>query len=67
MSILDTQPPVLIAAGLLGIAGYEVILRSFHPRVLGHDFAHGLWFGICFGLEILGLVLLRRARTRRPA
>ena len=51
---------VLGAIGLLGIAGYEMVLRLLHPPFLANDFTHGLWIGTCIGLEILSLFVLRR-------
>ena len=51
---------VLVAIGLLGMAGYEIILRLLHPSFLANDLTQGLWFGVCIGLEIFGLFVLRR-------
>jgi hypothetical protein len=53
---------VLVAIGLFGISGYELALRLFHPSFLANDFAHGLWLGVCIGLEIHGLLVIRRAK-----
>ena len=53
---------VLVAIGLLGIAGYEMALRLLHLSFLANDFIHGLWLGVCIGLEILGLFVLGRAK-----
>lgn len=62
MDIHSAKSLVLISSGLFGIGGHEVILRLFHSRFMGNDIAHGLWFGICLGLEIVGLVLLLRSK-----
>jgi hypothetical protein len=53
---------VLVAIGLLGIAGYEMTLRLFHLSFLANDFTHGLWLGVCIGLEILGLFVVGRTK-----
>ncbi len=58
---------VLVAIGLLGIAGYEMALRLLHPSFLANDLTHGLWLGVCIGLEILGLFVLGRAKRRDAA
>ncbi len=63
----NTNGPILIAAGLFGIAGYEMALRVLSSSFLSLDFVHGLWFGLCIGLEILGLVLLDKNRRRHAA
>lgn len=61
-----SNAPLLIAAGLFGIAGYEMALRVLSTSFLSLDFVHGLWFGLCIGLEILGLIALtRNARGMR--
>ncbi len=56
----------LLALGLIGMAAYPVVMRTVHPAFLAGDFAHGLWLGGFFGLEVWGLILLLRSR-RRPA
>jgi uncharacterized protein (TIGR00369 family) len=62
--LYKTDGHVLVAIGLLGIAGYEVALRLLHSSRLANDLIHGLWLGACIGLEILGLLVLGRARRR---
>lgn len=57
----------LIFIGLLGMAGYQVFLHLPHPKAVETDFVHGIWFGICFGLEILGLYCLSRNKPRLKA
>lgn len=52
-----------IAIGLLGMGGYQVALRLPHFAVIEGDLVHGLWFGICLGLELIGLYLLVKNRT----
>lgn len=59
------NPFVLVAVGLLGLSAYAVILRLPHPALLSNDLIRGIWYGFCIGLEILGLILLRRARGRK--
>ena len=58
---------VLVAVGLLGIGGYELIVRPLHLRLLSNDFAHGLWLGASIGFELLGLFLLGKNRRRHAA
>ena len=67
MNFRNAKPHVLVSVGMLGIAGYELILRLFHPRFMDDDFAHGFWFGVCLGLQLLGLVILRKNRTGHTA
>jgi len=50
----------LIAVGLVGIGAYQMILRLSHPTMMENDFFHGLWFGVCIGLEITGLYILTK-------
>jgi hypothetical protein len=59
------NPSTLIAAGLLSAAFYEIVLRFWQSSFLANDTVHGVWLGACFGLEILGLMLLRRRRSAR--
>jgi hypothetical protein len=61
------RPHVLIAAGLLGITLYAVVVRVSHPAVLANDFLQGAWYGACLGLELLGLYLLRKPGARHAA
>jgi hypothetical protein len=55
---------VLIAIGLIGMAGYQVLLHLKHPLFMGSDFVHGLWFGVFLGVELIGLYLLSKNRRR---
>lgn len=66
MALRHSSPYLLISIGTMGIAGYQLILRIFHPPIMAHDLFHGIWFGICLGLEILGLIYLRKA-NRSPS
>jgi hypothetical protein len=61
----DKRPYQLIAAGVLGIAAYAVAMRLFHPGWMASDLIHGLWYGVCLGIEILGLVMIRKQRGKR--
>jgi hypothetical protein len=54
---------VPIVIGLLGMAAYPMILRLGHPAMMENDFFHGLWFGICVGLELLGVYRLSKNKT----
>lgn len=59
------RPIVLVSIGLLGMSLYWVVLRVAHPAILSNDFVRGLWFGLCLGLEILGVYRLgKESRTR---
>jgi TRAP-type C4-dicarboxylate transport system permease small subunit len=60
----NPRPHVLVAIGLLGIAGYSIVARLWHPAILSDDLVRGLWYGICLGLEILGVVRLRKRGAR---
>ena len=57
----------LIALGLIGMAVYPIVVRGAHPSFLNGDAAHGAWFGVCLGLEIVGLWMLRSTRTTRES
>ena len=63
----NPRPHVLVALGLLGIAAYQLALRLFHLEIMENDFIHGAWFGICLGLEILGLIILRKGKRNQAA
>jgi hypothetical protein len=61
------RPYVLVAAGLLGIGLYAVAIRFWHPAILSNDLVQGVWYGLCVGVEILGLYLLRKSPPRNPS
>lgn len=52
-----------IVIGLIGIAAYQIIVHFKHPVIMDNDLFHGMWFGICFGLEITGLYLLSKTNA----
>ena len=54
------EPATLIALGLFGMAAFQFALRLPHPALIERDFVQGLWAGLCLGLELLGLMRLRR-------
>lgn len=54
----------LIVIGLLGMGAYQVAFHVPHPVMIEGDLLHGLWFGICLGLELTGLYFL--AKNRKP-
>jgi hypothetical protein len=49
-----------IVIGLIGMAAYQIIFRLNHPAIMETDLFRGLWFGICIGLEIVGVYLLAK-------
>ena len=53
-----------IAVGLIGMGAYQVISHVYHPAIMQNDLFHGIWFGVCLGLEIIGIYKL--SRNRRP-
>lgn len=61
---MRVRPHVLVAIGLLGIAGYSTVERLWHPAILSHDLVRGLWYGLCLGVEILGVIRLRKRGPR---
>jgi len=61
------RPHVLIAAGLLGMGLYYVAMRLPHPGFMVTDMFQGLWYGICLGLELLGLYSFRRPSPCKAA
>jgi hypothetical protein len=46
---------------------YAVATRFPHSAVLSDDFVQGTWYGICLGIEILGLYLLRKPGSKHAA
>jgi hypothetical protein len=52
-----------VAAGLFGFALYGVVTHLMAPAALRSDFVHGVWIGICVGLEVVGLAFLIKATT----
>lgn len=53
---LRALAPIVI--GLLGMGAYQIILRGQHPVMMESDLFHGLWLGICVGLEMTGVYML---------
>jgi len=58
---------ILVSVGLLGLSGYEIVLRLAHPPLLANDFIHGLWVGACIGLEVLGVIRLSKGDRSHTA
>ncbi|MGH9440970.1 MAG: hypothetical protein ACRD16_01720 [Thermoanaerobaculia bacterium] len=57
------QPILLVSVGLLGITLVPFVLRVSHSALLSNDFVRGLWYGLCLGLEIVGIYRLGKARN----
>lgn len=57
----------LVAAGLFGMALYNIAVLVGGPALLARDSVHGMWIGLCIGLELVGLMALARSRSRRPS
>lgn len=55
-------PYLLLAVGLIGMALYPRLLPTGAPAVFRTDFVEGLVRGVFLGVEILGCVLIIRAR-----
>lgn len=55
---------VPIAVGLIGMGAYQVISHTYHPPIMENDLFHGIWFGVCLGLEITGIYQFSRNRHR---
>lgn len=53
---LRALSPIVI--GLFGMAAYPILMHLKHPVITENDFFHGIWFGVCLGLEIIGIHLL---------
>jgi hypothetical protein len=56
-----------IVIGLIGLGVYQMLLHFKHPVVIENDFLHGLWFGVCLGLELTGLYLLFKSKSGSAA
>jgi hypothetical protein len=56
-------PLALLAAGLIGMGLFSIAERSHLSIVPTGDFARGLCLGICFGLELLGVILLLKPKA----
>ena len=50
----------LVVCGLLAMSAYQIMLYVPHPAMFDNDLVHGLWLGVSFGLELLGLYLLAK-------
>ncbi len=55
---------LLISTGLFGIALYFLTSYFSLPVTLNNDLLRGVWFGVCIGLEICGLILLGKSRHK---
>jgi hypothetical protein len=53
---------VPIVVGLAGMGAYPVALHVPHPAMIEGDLVHGIWFGICLGIELIGLYFLLKQR-----
>lgn len=62
MTIRNAHGRKLVAIGLLGVVGYQWALHRFPSSLLADDWIHGLWFGICIGVELLGVYLVDRSK-----
>lgn len=62
------RPLALVIAGLLGISLFLIGDHYHWPIIPAGDFARGLWFGVCLGLEVHAVIVFLKSRTRpRPA
>lgn len=59
------RPNLLVAAGLFGIAAFSAFQRFHPPALLASDFVQGVWCGGCIGLELVGLIFLKRGQSSR--
>jgi hypothetical protein len=57
-------PYVLLLIGTLGFALYPRFLPTAAPAYLRTDFAVGLVYGACIGLELLGVLFAARKQPR---
>jgi hypothetical protein len=57
-------PLILVASGLLGISLFMIGDRSHWAIIPADDFAKGLWFGVCLGVELLGGLLMVKDRAK---
>ncbi len=53
---------VPIVVGLAGMGAYQLALHIPHPALIEDDLVHGMWFGICLGIELVGLYFLLKNR-----
>lgn len=58
-SATSARPRALLAAAVIGLALYPVALRLPHPPALAGDAVHGAWVGVCVGLALVALGLMR--------
>lgn len=61
----SSSPPrefVPIVVALAGMGAYRMALHGPHPTVIERDLVHGIWFGICLGIELVGLYFLFKHR-----
>ena len=66
MHCINRKATIFISVGVIGIAAYQLALRSIQLSFLAKDLVHGLWIGVFLGLEIYGIYLFLKAK-RQPS
>jgi hypothetical protein len=46
---------IIVAIGLLGMASYPFLRRLSLTAFMQDNLFHGIWFGVCIGIMIVGL------------
>lgn len=54
---------ILVALGLLGMALNVIVIRYTTSSLLSNDVVIGLWFGVCIGLQVLGLYFMVKSKS----
>ena len=59
-----SHPLLLIIGGLIGLSLF-LAGDHYHLAIIPtSDFAKGIWFGVCLGLELTGGFLLLRSKVK---
>ena len=51
----------LVVAGLLGYALFQIAVAFSPSSIIANDAVRGGWTGFCIGLELVGLLMLKKA------
>lgn len=49
---------------MAGMGAYQLSLHVPHPPMIESELVHGIWFGICLGMELIGLYFIVKSRKQ---
>ena len=56
------NPFILVALGLFGMSTASLLPHLAQSSLVLNDVVRGVWYGLCIGLEMVGLILLHKTR-----